>query len=65
MRSDNGCRGLCCICSNSPGCMYPKEPDRPVTQCEEFVCDGVPSLISTTHKPVQAVATEVLSANVC
>lgn len=31
--------GLCSCCSCSPVCTYPKEPGKPVLQCEEF--DGI------------------------
>jgi hypothetical protein len=29
-------RGLCSTCRNDPTCTYPRDPKRPVTQCEEF-----------------------------
>lgn len=28
--------GLCLICNNGAACTYPRNPDRPVWQCEEF-----------------------------
>jgi hypothetical protein len=29
-------RGLCSTCKHSSGCTYPRDPNRPVVQCEEF-----------------------------
>jgi len=40
MPGDNGRRGLCLNCINSPQCTYPLESQRLVTQCEEFNCNG-------------------------
>ena len=40
MPGDNGRRGLCLNCINAPQCTYPAAPDRYVTQCEEFSCNG-------------------------
>jgi len=35
--------GLCSGCQNAPECTFPREPGRPVWQCEEFT-DGEPHL---------------------
>ncbi len=32
--------GLCSGCQNAPGCTFPREPGRPVWQCEEFTDEG-------------------------
>ena len=29
-------RGLCTTCEHAPYCTYPRDPARPVQQCEEF-----------------------------
>ncbi len=29
-------RGSCSTCNNAPTCTFPRDPDRPVLQCEEF-----------------------------
>ena len=29
--------GLCLTCQNAPGCTFPRDPAKPVWQCEEFV----------------------------
>lgn len=29
-------RGLCSTCKNAPTCIFPRDPERPVLQCEEF-----------------------------
>lgn len=29
-------RGLCLTCNNASTCTFPRDPDRPVLQCEEF-----------------------------
>jgi len=29
-------RGLCAACVNETSCIYPRDPDRPVLNCEEF-----------------------------
>jgi hypothetical protein len=46
MPSDNarrGPRGDCMNCDRASDCTFPRSPDRPVTQCEEFVWDSPPS----------------------
>lgn len=42
-------RGLCSSCENAPDCTYPREPNRPVLQCEEFD-GGEPSPTKTVVK---------------
>ncbi len=29
-------RGLCVTCEKAPTCTFPRDPDRPVFQCDEF-----------------------------
>ena len=29
--------GLCLSCMNASGCTFPREPGRPIWQCEEFI----------------------------
>lgn len=29
-------RGICSACRNNVGCTFPRDPERPVLQCEEF-----------------------------
>lgn len=31
-------RGLCSNCNNAPHCTFPRDPDKPVLQCEEYEC---------------------------
>ena len=33
--------GLCPDCHNASGCTFPREPGRPVWQCEEFTGGGL------------------------
>jgi hypothetical protein len=37
-------RGICAVCENDRDCVYPRAPERPVLQCEEFAGDGVSAL---------------------
>jgi hypothetical protein len=34
-------QGLCSGCKNAPGCVFPREPGKPVMECGEF--EGFPS----------------------
>ncbi len=34
--------GLCLTCDHARSCTYPREPDRPVWQCEEFEGNQAP-----------------------
>ncbi len=34
-------QGLCSGCKNAPGCVYPREPGKPILECAEF--EGFPS----------------------
>ncbi len=40
MPSDDERRGLCRNCNEAPHCTFPRDPERPVIQCEEYRCDG-------------------------
>ncbi len=37
-------RGICVVCENDRDCIYPRAPERPVLQCEEFAGDGITAL---------------------
>jgi hypothetical protein len=37
-------RGICAVCKNDLDCIYPRAPERPVLQCEEFAGDVVTAL---------------------
>ena len=41
---NGGERGICAVCKNDRDCIYPRAPERPVLQCEEFAGDGVTAL---------------------
>jgi hypothetical protein len=45
-------RGLCSTCKNAPECTYPRDPERPVMQCEEF--EGV---LKISEKPSRTTIT--------
>jgi len=47
--------GLCLTCQNASSCMYPRNSDQPVLQCEEFDCYEVP-MERTTVDRILAVA---------
>ena len=36
MSTDAEVRGLCKTCVHASNCTFPRDPDRPVTQCEEY-----------------------------
>lgn len=40
--------GLCSGCKNAPGCVFPREPGKPVLECGEF--EGFPSVPSSFPK---------------
>lgn len=41
---NGGDRGICAVCENDPACIYPRAPERPVLQCEEFAVDAITAL---------------------
>jgi hypothetical protein len=47
--------GLCMTCEHASTCIYPRDPDRPVWQCEEFEVYEAP-LETTTVNGFLAVA---------
>lgn len=58
MQSDNACRGLCVNCKHAPYCTFPRSPDRPITQCDEYECDGPPSATAGAKNPPGAEISE-------
>ena len=36
-------QGLCSTCKRAPGCVFPRDPHRPVMQCDEF--EGLEKLV--------------------
>lgn len=40
MSSDDERRGLCRNCNEAPHCTFPRDPEQPVMQCEEYRCDA-------------------------
>jgi hypothetical protein len=41
-------KGLCSGCKNAPGCVFPREPGKPLLECAEF--EGFPSAPSSFPK---------------
>lgn len=37
-------RDICAVCKYAPDCIYPRAPERPVLQCEEFAFDALTTL---------------------
>ena len=58
MASDNERRGLCLSCKHAPECTYPRSSDQPVTQCEEFECDGPQRAGTAGRTPSHALLSE-------
>ncbi len=57
--------GLCSTCNNASTCIYPRDSNRPVLQCEEFDGYAVPSerttvsaILAKTRPQVQSGAEE-------
>ena len=42
--------GLCITCQNAASCIYPRDLDQPVLQCEEFDCYETPMETTTVDK---------------
>lgn len=46
--------GLCVTCSNAGGCVYPREPAKPVLQCNEFAAAPGPARVETSPRHGEA-----------
>ena len=42
MSEDQVFSGLCISCQNAPECTFPRDPSRPVGQCDEFRGENLP-----------------------
>lgn len=42
--------GLCSTCANAPTCTFPRDPARPVLQCEEFEVHASPPAKAASEK---------------
>ncbi len=54
MLSDNDRRGLCRTCDGAPRCTYPRDPEQPILQCEEYDSDAAGSEKTTTQNVSRA-----------
>jgi hypothetical protein len=50
--------GLCATCASAPTCMYAREPERPVLECEEFAGFEVPAIKPASRRMALAAQTE-------
>jgi hypothetical protein len=64
--------GLCATCEHAPTCMYAREPERPVLECEEFACfeteadSTAPRRISlAVHVPAEDQGDELTAKGLC
>jgi hypothetical protein len=51
--------GLCSSCKNDPDCTFPRDPSRPVLQCEEF--EGEEMIRITTQRQRGSQGVEVVA----
>ncbi|OGC81550.1 MAG: hypothetical protein A2W07_09500 [candidate division Zixibacteria bacterium RBG_16_43_9] len=53
--------GLCLTCQNASTCIYPRNLDQPVLQCEEFDCYETPMERTTVDKILAIARTQAES----
>lgn len=54
--------GLCLTCQNAANCIYPRNLDQPVLQCEEFDCYETPLEITTVDRILASARSRNLSS---
>lgn len=54
-------KGLCSTCNNAATCIYPRDSERPVLQCEEFDGYAAPSERTTVNDFLGKTSSQVRS----
>ncbi|MBA7656392.1 hypothetical protein ES703_64316 [subsurface metagenome] len=54
-------KGLCSNCDNASTCTFPGYPERPVLQCEEYVCSPIPIIKNVDKERYQSTRSQVKS----